>query len=88
MDGSAQCHADAATRTSKRRPPSSCSSNAESPGPGVAEDGEPLASERGHARAGLDGGHRVPGMDVASGPEVPIDGAGECPGTGGRICPA
>jgi hypothetical protein len=26
----------------------------------VAEGGEPLASERGHARAGLDGGHRVP----------------------------
>jgi hypothetical protein len=26
----------------------------------VAEGGKPLASERGHARAGLDGGHRVP----------------------------
>jgi hypothetical protein len=26
----------------------------------VAEGGEPLASERGHARAGLDGGYRAP----------------------------
>ena len=28
--------------------------------PGVGESGEPLASDRGHARAGLDGGHRAP----------------------------
>jgi hypothetical protein len=59
MDGSTQCHADAATRTSKRRPPSSHSSNVEfsTPASGKAAS---RWSDRGHARAGLDGGHRAP----------------------------
>ncbi len=60
MDGSTQCHADAATRTSKRRPPSSHSLERRILDLDVAEGAEPLASKRGHARAGLDGGHRVP----------------------------
>jgi hypothetical protein len=56
-DGSTLCHADAATRTSKRRPPSSQSSNVEISTSTLAKVLRPLASERGHSGAGLDCGH-------------------------------
>ena len=57
--GSTQCQDDAATRTSKRRPRSSQSSNVDD-STRVAEGREALAGQRRQAVAGLDSGHLAP----------------------------